>query len=427
MAEYSEHESPAKSWLKSCGLVALGPAVLLVGAALIFIINNRVPNVPIPTHTVPRDSGYDYFIKASKMLGSMGPTSCATKSPDSWTVPELRKYVISNTPALTMLRRGLRKKHVLPAERKLGEMLPVYARCRELGRRLVDEGRYYRAIGDYGRAADSHLDCIEFGAVFPRGGPLIAGLVGIAIETIGTCDFGPLLQKLDARELKHVAERLERIEARRASFGEVIEEEGRVAAAVLIEMLRDRDTRMSLANPVDWFRDEPMWRSDPSSLAVRVWDNARFAFCNKTAVVQSIMDYCKAIAAEQSKPYTGKSSVPVPRNVFAQMMLPVVGSARAAWEKNAAVFAVLQAEVAVRRYRLDHGKYPDRLSDLTPAYLKAIPTDPLGRRKPLRYSQAGAGREFLLYSLGPNLNDDGGAPGSFSNGYQTGDIVAGEW
>jgi hypothetical protein len=37
------------------------------------------------------------------------------------------------------------------------------------------------------------------------------------------------------------------------------------------------------------------------------------------------------------------------------------------------------------------------------------------------------GRSFLLYSLGCDLKDDHGSPGSFSNGYQTGDIVAGQW
>jgi len=427
VTEDSEHDSQSKSRLRSCGLLALGPVMLLVAVILVFIANNRVPNVYIPTHSVPRDNGYDYFIKAGKMLGSIGPSSCSTRQPNSWTVPELRQYVVSNTPALTMLRQGLKRKHVLPAARSFSALFPHLSECRELARRLVDEARYYRAIGDYARAADSHLDCIEFGAVFPRGGSLIAGLVAIAIESIGTHDFGPLLPRLNARELEHVAARLERIQARRVSFREVVEEEGRGSAACLIEMMSDSKSRRSIANPVNWLRGGPMSMSAPSGSASDVWNNARFGFCNKTAAVRSVMDYCNAVAAEQTKPFTGKSNVPMPANVVAQWLVPTFDRSRLAWEKSAAVFTVLQAEVAVRRYRLDHNRSPDRLSDLVPAYLKAVPVDPLGVGKPLKYGPLNGGRSFLLYSLGCDLKDDHGSPGSFSNGYQTGDIVAGQW
>ena len=413
--------------MKSCALLALGPVMLLVVVTLIFIVNNRVPNVYIPTHSVPKDNGYDYFIKAGKMLGTIGPSSCATRQPSSWTVPELRQYVVSNTPALTMLRQGLKKQCILPAARSFNTLFPHFSQCRELARRLVDEARYYRAIGDYARASDSHLDCIEFGAAFPRGGSLIGGLVGIAIESIGTHGFGPLLPKLNARELEHVARRLERIEARRVPFREVIEEEGRGSAACLIEIMSDRRTRGSIANPVNWFGGGPMGSGTPPGSAGEVWNNARFAFCNKIAAVRCVMDYCNAVAAEQTRPYTGKSSVPVPANMAAQWLVPTFDRSRLAWEKNIAVFAVLRAEVALRRYRFDHNRFPDRLSDLVPVYLKAVPTDPLGLRKPLKYRPLNGGRSFLLYSLGCDLKDDHGAPGSHMDSYQTGDIVAGQW
>jgi len=46
--------------------------------------------------------------------------------------------------------------------------------------------------------------------------------------------------------------------------------------------------------------------------------------------------------------------------------------------------------VALRRFRLDHGRYPDTLSDVAPAYLANVPIDPFTGRPPV-YARAGAG------------------------------------
>ena len=59
--------------------------------------------------------------------------------------------------------------------------------------------------------------------------------------------------------------------------------------------------------------------------------------------------------------------------------------------------------VALRRYRLDHGSYPEQLSALAPAYLPEVPIDPFTGRPPT-YARRGAGftlkaeggREFKL-------------------------------
>jgi hypothetical protein len=51
---------------------------------------------------------------------------------------------------------------------------------------------------------------------------------------------------------------------------------------------------------------------------------------------------------------------------------------------------VAELAVALRRYRLDHGQYPEDLSQLSPAYLAAVPNDPQ-TGKPPAYSRQGAG------------------------------------
>ncbi len=62
--------------------------------------------------------------------------------------------------------------------------------------------------------------------------------------------------------------------------------------------------------------------------------------------------------------------------------------------------------VAILQNRLDRGALPQRLGELTPASLAAVPIDEYSGMH-LRYLQEGG--DFKLYSVGENLQDDGGS------------------
>jgi hypothetical protein len=62
--------------------------------------------------------------------------------------------------------------------------------------------------------------------------------------------------------------------------------------------------------------------------------------------------------------------------------------------------------IALEQFRAAHdNRYPATLSELTPACLSAVPLDPFDGQ-PLRYRTKGSG--YTLYSIGPDLKDDGG-------------------
>jgi hypothetical protein len=65
-----------------------------------------------------------------------------------------------------------------------------------------------------------------------------------------------------------------------------------------------------------------------------------------------------------------------------------------------------QVAIALAAYRAEHGAYPTQLAQLRPKYLAAVPEDPFSNG-PLRYKRTEAG--YVLYSVGFNGNDDGGA------------------
>ncbi|MFL5339922.1 MAG: hypothetical protein ACJ8F7_07215 [Gemmataceae bacterium] len=63
------------------------------------------------------------------------------------------------------------------------------------------------------------------------------------------------------------------------------------------------------------------------------------------------------------------------------------------------------AALAVERYRQKHSRWPDKLADLVPEFLPAVPADPCDGA-PLRYQRLDAG--VAIYSAGRDRRDDGG-------------------
>jgi type II secretory pathway pseudopilin PulG len=81
--------------------------------------------------------------------------------------------------------------------------------------------------------------------------------------------------------------------------------------------------------------------------------------------------------------------------------------------------ATALAAIAVDRYRLDHdGAFPARLDALVPQYMDDVPLDPFDGH-PLRFIVRND--QALIYSIGPDLKDDGGAP--LDEQRKTGDMV----
>jgi len=82
----------------------------------------------------------------------------------------------------------------------------------------------------------------------------------------------------------------------------------------------------------------------------------------------------------------------------------VIGFARAQAGLDLGVIAC-----ALERHRLASGRYPDTLETLAPKFLSTILPDVI-TGQPLKYRLTENGR-FLLYSVGWNQSDDGGAAG----------------
>lgn len=103
-----------------------------------------------------------------------------------------------------------------------------------------------------------------------------------------------------------------------------------------------------------------------------------------------------------------------PSLAMVAMLTPAVGSARRANDQIELDRRGYRVMAALERHRHAHGEYPAALADLAPALLSEVPIDPWSG-KPLCYVRIDPatdrhGREYLLYSVGFDGQDNGGKP-----------------
>ena len=95
-----------------------------------------------------------------------------------------------------------------------------------------------------------------------------------------------------------------------------------------------------------------------------------------------------------------------PYNILARMIFPAVGRAVEKYARAQSSVDLARTAIALERYRLAHGGYPESLAALAPQFIEKVPHDVIGGG-PLHY-RLNADGQFVLYSIGWNERDDGG-------------------
>jgi hypothetical protein len=113
-----------------------------------------------------------------------------------------------------------------------------------------------------------------------------------------------------------------------------------------------------------------------------------------------------------------------PNNLLACLLLPSLESAVKKYIYSQSLVDLARVAFALERYRLAQGEYPASLDALAPPFIEKIPHD-IVSGQPLRYCRTNSlpaqgagtpGGTFLLYSVGWNETDDGGAVVSNEHG-----------
>ena len=130
------------------------------------------------------------------------------------------------------------------------------------------------------------------------------------------------------------------------------------------------------------------------------------------------------------------------RAVVAYITLPALSRAFEAEWRIRTQLGLARTAIAVERFRLANGRLPERLEELVPAFLDRVPADPWNKGASVTYKVRKAGDfvptghairnrqearqvredgEFVVYSYGQNLKDDGG--GEMDSWWYEGDMT----
>jgi hypothetical protein len=138
---------------------------------------------------------------------------------------ELRELSVQNAEALSLVRTGLSRECRAPLvsiQHTDASHLTILASIKALAQALSAEGRLALLEHRNADAARAYLDAMRLGHEAARGGPLIDGLVRLAIENIGWFGLQSAATNLNAVECREVIAVLETLGNKEESFEAVM-------------------------------------------------------------------------------------------------------------------------------------------------------------------------------------------------------------
>jgi hypothetical protein len=370
-----------------------------------------LPNAPIPNPTLPSPNGFDALVAAcnniqdEKAVGEAMATR-PVAGQKVYTQAEKEALVAKNAATLKQLRAALPMEYLHPPARSMATLFPHYAKFRSMARLLMLEGQVHATHGDWDKALQSNLDAMELGIVTPRGSVLIGQLVGIACEAIGRRFAWDTVEKLNTAEAKAAAHRLEKMLARRFPYADTLQEEKWFGQGALMEIFRDPNWR----NRADLYvgMTSASGTEEWSEKISRIGQQAQLHLYSNATLLNNYTGYMDAISARARQPYATQGPQPAqPNDPLSAIFLPVFSQAEIKDLTAQTQDTILLTALALRAYHVEHRAYPTNLQALVPAYLSKLPADPFGTQE---FAYQRKGNTYLLYSVGPDRQDNGGTP-----------------
>jgi hypothetical protein len=380
--------------------------------------------VPAAENAAPLYVAADEIIKAhnpGRTNGSSPLDQPAEVPPDevgysryNWNDPEdlalLAKYLREDQRALDLLGDATsRPAAVFDTDWSQGieTLLPHYAKLRQAGRFLAVAAIITAHEGNQAEA----LDRVRMGFVVSRhasGDPALIGqLVVIAIDNISrrAAEYAMAQGPVPEGAARRLVDELERVDFRQR-YVAAMQAERTIGldAFSRIRHGRNLDAIIGDATTGRARRDRIcVWLYSHLLRPMLYADELQYLQC-----VDELERYGSLPLQERVNARTTPTGEPlVPRwALLTRVVAPVFRRIDLRFESAMAQRRLLQTALGLQVYRRRHGRYPAALSELR-AMRWIAPTDPFSGQD-LVYRRQGSG--YLLYSVGPNLKDDGGQP-----------------
>ena len=371
----------------------------------------KTPVVVIPNPIMPSPNAFDFYVKAGDaMVYEKEIKNAVSVQPTvAYSLAQKEELVQQNAGVIDTIHAGFAYPYMNPPYRSLYTDLPYYAQFRGLARLLSLRGQVRAERGDWSGAADSYLDAIALAEAFPYGSSILGSLVGIACEAIGRIPLWDVIEHLNAAQSHAALTRLERLLIRRLPYAEMMQQEEWTGQAALLEIFNDPKKRVSLFTDAEGPKEANAGGVNSPSPLFYLAHSKSHIMHNYTTMMERNIELAR-------HPYGAHSAgPPLTDDPITRLFGSLFAEARL---KEAACMnqnGLMLVSLALNTYRLNHGRYPVSLFELTPATIKELPEDPFAVDDTFKYKSDG--RTCLLYSVGPDGNDDGGTP--IDNGGQT--------
>jgi hypothetical protein len=377
---------------------------------------NSVPPFRPKLPPMPSPNGYERaMVLAAQLVRPPQLTNWPNGSP-----AQLRHALRPVRPVLDQVRATFRLQWQVPPALGSANRFAELPSSRECARYFAAESLLAQAEGNDDAAMERCLDAMELGVRMPRGGAVLHALVGVALHAIGFARAEGLTSDLDKAGTGRALARVRRLRSLLPGFVEILEGER-------ISTLADLSNPFSGEGWETPFRAlRASWRMLQPPGKVNwplVPEVSRLWLTPKRKTLGGVNQYFRQVIAESKKPFRTRMAVPIPTDPISESYIGFNQSLESQWWRVEAELALLEATLAVRMHRLQHGRYPDRLTQISREWLPAVPVDPWGQA--IRYRLVEG--KPVVYSLGPDGKDDGAIAANprFLMSWQSGDLVFG--
>jgi hypothetical protein len=361
-----------------------------------------------------------------------------------WTAaecPAIASWLKINEKPVAVAIQAMKRSHyfspMIPRRTKTGSqslmsaMLPAVQGCRELTSVLISRAMLRLAQGDSEGAWQDLLACHRLGRLVGRGGTLIEGLVGIAIDSIASHADLVWLDRArpDAKRIEKCLDALRKLPplASIADKADLTERFVLLEAVILVDRRGTRAFEGLSGGPAkrtDLFTDRLLhdvdW--DPALRTVNRWYDRLVAalraedYPSRDQELAQIEADAKVLRATLTDPanlavrFPGGKANPAAKgeaigDTLISLLMPAVRKVQQADDRARQTADNVMVAFALAWYQREHGRYPEKLESLAPKYLAKVPQDRFSG-KALIYRPTD--KSYLLYSVGPNGKDEGG-------------------
>jgi len=363
-----------------------------------------------PAVEMPDPNAFDLYELAWALRADIAADTGAEDDPgfgraEELTLDELSALCEQYAPVFRLLEEAIAGEAQYPPLTDPAQQMPWFAQIRDGARMFAGRSLMHQRDGDALQAALDAIACMHLGADASTQGTLIAGLVAIACEAIGEKQLQAAIPELDATGALAASNALRRAMAERGTFADALRGEETFARLTIKQYL-------PMFEGVGEAADEQI---DPELAAqMRAMD--------PDATWEELGEFYGAWIEQAGKPWHTRAGVPLPQNPLLATVAPSFAVAGLKFAVGDARLNVALTALAAQAWLGEQGSLPASLDQLVPGYLRAVPRDPFVDaplrsefREPVTRAHPASGRDpegahvLIIYSVGPDGDDDGGA------------------